>query len=1568
MMNGNVAKAITPHLLVVILLGIVSLTNVGVARAAEDGKASTAQALAQSPPSRGSMVRSGTVRVPDGAAADSGGASASNATNMGGDASFQVNPRTGGVSLEAELFSLNGINEDADLDFSLTYQSEDAVSDEEGSESVFGLPPGWSISLSYLENKDTYVSLNVDGNQQYVYDRNWTTVFKPAGASHTQIVLTGLKEYNRTDTNLQTDTGSVQVDGVSSAYKLSAMNGTTQYFSSAGLLLEKVDRFGNAIDFYYNNGKADPHLARLTKIVDSWGNEIVFNYCVNGSFPGGGSACESGDVQIDLPDGRTVGWRLAGNELRRIIDAQGKATVLNYSSVCGDTYDVLSAVTSPSGASSTIEYQCMNVCTRTTYPQACTTDYKQWPVAFNKYDCPSNPSGQPCREGSAADNLTTRFLIGGTDSTSALENYTGYPFYSPYDTYSPNQTPDPAADALMQSNDNAFEYVTTSQTVNGRGLPVLGEESHYDFLHLEMETIHYVRDAQGNFPVVAKRTSNCFDLTGNGPQPGCPMSVAPDYTELPANYQSPVMTGSCVYAVAGQPSSGSRLSIVRMDYDSFGNMIRRRAYQGTKQSGLVSNCNSRPARMDPSNLNMVIDSHLQYDTPSTVQNQFLVMGKGSKHYGLLSDALSFLYEDPDDGAAAPSATPLSVTLSCNTFTADSGDETEGTAVKTNLFGEMPLDTPVPDASGVVDACGSPDWDESVAPPKLTTYGYDAAGRVISVLGKWAGKTGQQGIASTQSSNRYELTSGTSGEEPCSRVLQKTMTDANGYQSVSRICTENSFPLSSADEEGRTVSYRHDLVGLATSVIQPNGTSQQYEYYYACPIAQDGVTPTCPADNTANGNCPYGDQGLGRSCVVSTMVAGANPNSGKANQSYADGVMTVMINDGAGRAIETMDNVGAGATGSGYNVLQSRSRAIYSDLGLLLSQSSSIGTEAPLIYTASTTYGPKLRPQMACDAWGNSHQFVHDDVGQNVKRLMNGHQLNRISMDDSNKLTAIEDCPVGENESLGAGSGACPTVGTDTENAECSGNVYLTQIKRDGAGNQRGVTVSDPEAASTGASIASISASVVYDAELHKHGLNLESTAVGSGQSLTASGNWLRDLNGLSLDHSLTVTTGASEQSTSASSTFAFDELGNNTSETNPLGSVLTMTNTFTPTRKLSTQTDYAGTMFHSYYDDMDWMARHCYPAEGGGSQGEITTHDPLTAKVLSISHFTNPAPCSKCSDGNCGDVVDSSITYTYTRFDAIASKTYSEDLNTSQPRVTVLEWAYDKYQRPVCFADATATRAGFHCPPSPVADDFQPDPSEQLTRVTYWPDDDPYRRGMPKSSCRGIPQQEGGNLVYVDDCVESDYYTAMDTDGACNGGPGGAGAYAGLIKTKTMCLGGTCDAGGSLVYQTTYQYDPHRRACSVQTLDPAGQAILASSYVYDQYENVINETHSSDLDSSTKSNYRIDYAYDGLLRLISETRTDTEGALIERTTYAYDARSNLIEKVQQRPITSPGPLPTPTAPAALTPTASALPTATAGSSGNDDSCAIQPRGGGSCVLLLLPGLLLLFRRRREGRP
>jgi hypothetical protein len=130
------------------------------------------------------------------------------------------------------------------------------------------------------------------------------------------------------------------------------------------------------------------------------------------------------------------------------------------------------------------------------------------------------------------------------------------------------------------------------------------------------------------------------------------------------------------------------------------------------------------------------------------------------------------------------------------------------------------------------------------------------------------------------------------------------------------------------------------------------------------------------------------------------------------------------------------------------------------------------------------------------------------------------------------------------------------------------------------------------------------------------------------------------------------------------------------------------------------------------------------------------------------------------------------------------------------------------------------------------------------------------------------------------------------------GHPDGAGAYAGLAKTSTMCLGGSCDDGGSLVYQSSYQYDPHRRTCSVQTINPAAQLILGSHYVHDQYDNLISESHSSELDSSDESNYQVAYTYDGLMRLVFMSRSDSDDNPLETISYEYNAASNITKKVK----------------------------------------------------------------------
>ena len=133
------------------------------------------------------------------------------------------------------------------------------------------------------------------------------------------------------------------------------------------------------------------------------------------------------------------------------------------------------------------------------------------------------------------------------------------------------------------------------------------------------------------------------------------------------------------------------------------------------------------------------------------------------------------------------------------------------------------------------------------------------------------------------------------------------------------------------------------------------------------------------------------------------------------------------------------------------------------------------------------------------------------------------------------------------------------------------------------------------------------------------------------------------------------------------------------------------------------------------------------------------------------------------------------------------------------------------------------------------------------------------------------------------------------------------GALAGLVKSKSLCSGGSClDGAGSLIYATTYEYDSHRRVCSVQSRNAGDALIQGAHYTYDQYDNVITESHTSDLDTSAAGNYEVAYQYDGMMRLIGLQRTDLQGNPLESTTYEYDAASNVTKEVQTITKQAPG--------------------------------------------------------------
>ncbi len=1492
--------------------------------------------------------------------AASAASSSSNASNYQSGAQLSVNGRTGGVSFETQLVNLPGIVAGMDLTLTLSYRSEDAVPNGESDVRYFGLPYGWRYDVSFIDtgqNAGTYRNLYLEGNESYIVDFNWHSQFTPAGGTQPASIKTGLLQYNRADAQFRQDDGTVTVGGIASAFVYATLDGTSQYFSANGLELRMTDRFGNHIDYFYNRD-TDPHDALLEKITDTWGHDVTFSYCSDQS-------CTAGEVTITLPDGRTVGFVAPSQyTISDIIDAEGKRTHLSWiQSPCAHGQALPAGLTSASGGMTSLTYSCLNVCTQPSTVN-CQSDGNAttWPVVQTVYECPNNTSGTKCPDGSAgADFLTTKHIYETTDNP---RNYTGFPLYSPY------APTDPLSDALMSSNDTTFIYTAVTSTLGASGTVIYQGENDYNFLHLQREQRIYVRAKQADNQfglTLSKAQSYCYSASSGGS--GCPLDFN-DYQNLLANYQSPTMIGSCVYDIEGG-SGLARRSVTTRVYDSFGNTVHSRTFHAGGSAGVVSSCD-RATRLSTGGLQMVADDYAQYDTPAVVGSDgFLSLGKGAGHYGLVKAQESFFYLDANStaapGTAASGDTPVLVKLACNALTADAGTETAGTQIKEASVGLMSTGTAPPATPGIIDACAaSNSWDASVAPPKTTTFTYDAVGRALSHAMTWTkGYTSPGGITSSSGTMSYEMTTSEAGEEACgdgssADVLQLSTTDDEGDTTVNRLCTRNGFHVANIDARGNRTLFAHTPTGLLAKMTNPNGTINTTDYYYACPLAQDGRSPTCTVSTPKD--CPFDDAATKRNCMMESVLAGTDPKTGEAQSSFADGLMTITIKDGLGRVVAARDNTGAGS--GGYTELQTRTQDLYNSVGLMSSMSKRIGVASPLVYTATTTYGVKLRPVLACGPRGNSRQIVHDDIHLRKLILNNGSATDGYTLNDSQKLTAIADCDLMIGQPTAAGG--CPTTASDTSVATCPGDAFNTQIMNDGAGQEHSMTTSAGAAVEPGTTVSSMSGTSTYGADLLKYAY---SAGGGDGaQAVAASSSWLRDLNGQTLRESLTVSTDAG-QSTAGTDTNGYNSLGLLTSEQSNLDPALKETYDYTPTGKLSRNTSYSGVAYYHYYDSMDRPIRYCFASKNGGSEGESFELDPVTGAVLTVQHFTNPSDCADCGAAVCpGDQPGEAVHYAYTRFGATASITYGD-----QPGAE-LEYAYDKYQRPVCFADAMATAAGSGCPSSPVADDFQPAADAMLVTTHYWPDDDTYRRGLLKTECRGVRDASG---AYVTRCMDTDYYTAVDKGGSCSSELANiAGAYAGQVKSEMYCDGGSClDDTGTPVYRTDYLYDNHRRPCSVETHNDAGKLVRGTTFTYDQYGEVLSETHSSDLDPSNESNYTVAYTYDGLLRLTGETRNDAGGDLIEKTTYAYDARSNLTDKVVQRPVigSGPGATATPTAPPTATPSpmptstpATATPTATAVASGGD-SCAIRPRGGGSCSLLLLPGLLLFLRRRRGGQ-
>ncbi len=328
----------------------------------------------------------------------------------------QVNTATGTFDFSYPLIHAQGIL--MPLKVSLTYRFN--------AKGMFGLPTGWQLDLDYIADKTAEL-----GGKQWLIDNLW---HDEAGFA------SGLKYYNQHGSRFD-DAGEAKVvpgyPALSYRFKSQHKDGSEQYFSQQGLLVLQVDRFGNAVQFYYQEPVKTLESARLTRIVDNYGNTYQLDY-------------EPNLMIVRYPDDREQRIYFNGEGVTEIINPLTQSYHITYAEVAGRK--LLRTLASPEGLLTELSYDSI--------PYKDSGSTKQMPVVIR------------FKQSDLADHKThheAHYIY------SKGNNYTGYPRYALSDK----------GDSLIDSNDQAYKYSVEVTRFNGDQLH--HQVYEYNYLHLPVE-------------------------------------------------------------------------------------------------------------------------------------------------------------------------------------------------------------------------------------------------------------------------------------------------------------------------------------------------------------------------------------------------------------------------------------------------------------------------------------------------------------------------------------------------------------------------------------------------------------------------------------------------------------------------------------------------------------------------------------------------------------------------------------------------------------------------------------------------------------------------------------------------------------------------------------------------------------------------------------------------------------------------------------------------------------------------------------------------------------------------
>ncbi|KAK6502013.1 hypothetical protein TWF481_009831 [Arthrobotrys musiformis] len=433
----------------------------------------------------------------------------SQAFNAKGNANEYVSPGTGSLSLTRSLINLPGKSDSIGLSINLSYS--------QGSQGSFGLPPNWSFGIPYLIPNQ---SLSCQG-KTYVIDPDW--IDDTSGNPH----QSGLKYVNNHGLKL-TNVNFAELPSREPGYWswcFKQEDGAKNYFDATGKLLEHDDVFGNYIYYEYEDENASPTETSITRIKDSWGQTVYFEYD------------PSGEITVTSADGGTTSIQFDENGVQSIRDAENNLTLFCYDT--SRSSPLLCSVEYPVGLTSIFQYQDL------------------------PYNSPDRETGF---QAAVSDHIHKdgETVLDWTTYTFSDNTFTGY---------SIGCILGGQKDDLIENGDKYYRYDVLIQRKDERGDKTLAASRNtYNFLHLLVQEDHYNVDEYGNL--------------GNSHRAVYTYSLSEEIYNLPASYSHPTVVEQLYYNASSGDECALRKTEV--EYNEYTNPTRSVEYINSSKNNSKS--------------------------------------------------------------------------------------------------------------------------------------------------------------------------------------------------------------------------------------------------------------------------------------------------------------------------------------------------------------------------------------------------------------------------------------------------------------------------------------------------------------------------------------------------------------------------------------------------------------------------------------------------------------------------------------------------------------------------------------------------------------------------------------------------------------------------------------------------------------------------------------------------------------------------------------------------------------------------------------------------------------------